>query len=313
MNKKNMAFESLHIAFRWLVSRVAVIYVIIFIFCLTCMDLKKVEERIKVRHLNDIIPDFTDLILFSKDQNASKNIDWSPYQDYYELILRYIPKDKVTEQLLGYVDYYNGHEQKAIALFKDSAKMDGKYLFWSNYDLGVIYLKKEMWPEASEYLLNAISANTKLTLVLMQDSMIYRQILISPYFNYSLSDELNDAQSRAYILLLSSLYHMKLYSKVTAISNLGLGKKNLAYKDAVYYYDGLAFYEMGQYKNAFLLLQESLALDKDNPDVYYYIADIYQKVGHLEMARDLLQISYTLHQKKDPRFPYENLAKPRFF
>jgi tetratricopeptide (TPR) repeat protein len=277
------------------------------------MDLKMVAERIKVRHLNDIIPDFSDLIIFSKDQNAKKNIDWKPYQDYFELILNYIPNDLITDQLLGFVDSYAGHEQKAIALFKASAEMNGKYLFWSNYNLGVLYYKKQFWPQASEYLLNAISSNTRLTLLLMQDSMVYKQMLASPYFNYSLSDEIKDAQSRSYILLLSSLYHMKQYGKMVAISNLALENKDLSYKDAIYYYDGLAFYEMGQFKSAFLLFQESLSLEKANPDVYYYMADIYQRAGQLEQARGLLQISYALHQKNDPRFPYENQAKLRIF
>ena len=147
----------------------------------------------------------------------------------------------------------------------------------------------------------------------MQDSMVYKQMLANSFFNYSLNDEIRDAQGRAYILLLSSLFHLKQYGKMIAISNLELDNKDLSYKDAVYYYDGLAFYEMGQLKNAFLLFQQSFALEKANPDVYYYMADIYQKAGQLEEARDLLQISYTLHQKNDPRFPYDNQAKLRFF
>ena len=42
------------------------------LFCLTCVDLKMLEMRIKVRHLNDAIPDFSDMIIFSKEQNARK-------------------------------------------------------------------------------------------------------------------------------------------------------------------------------------------------------------------------------------------------
>ncbi len=298
---------------QWLAGRVAVIYLIVFIFSLTCMDLKTVAERIKVRHLNDSIPDFSDLIIFSKDHNAKKDINWEPYQDYFKLILSYLPDDVITRQLLGYVDYYAGHEQKAVELFKNSSQMNGKFLFWPNYDLGVIYFKKAMWPQAAEYFMNAISSNTRLSLLLIQDSMVYKQILASPFFKYPLNDGINDAHSRAYILLLSSMYHMKQFTRMIAISNLGLENQGLAYKDALYYYDGLAFYEMGEYKNAFLLFQESLSREKDNPDVYYYIADIYQKAGQLEHARDLLQISYALHQKNDPRFPYEAQADLRFY
>src|SRR5580692_11591668 len=110
---------------RWLISRVAVIYVIVFLFCFTCMDLKMLEMRIKVRHLNDAIPDFSDMIIFSKDQNAKKDLNWKPYKDYFELILRYVPGDSTIQQLLGFVDYYSGQEQKAITLFKNSTTMNG--------------------------------------------------------------------------------------------------------------------------------------------------------------------------------------------
>jgi len=300
-------------ALRWLFCRIAVIYIIVFLFCMTCMDLKTIIERVKVRHLNDAIPDFSDMILFSRDQSAIRDIDWRPYQDYFELILSYLPDDQITMQLLGFVDYNAGREEKAIALFKSSTQMNGKYLFWSNYNLGVLYYKKGMWPQASEYLLNAISSNTRLTLLLMQDSMVYKQILASSYFKYSLDEEIKDAQSRAYILLLSSMYHMKQYDKMIVIANLGIKDQALSHKDAFYYYDGLGFYEIGRIKDAFLMFQESLNLEKGNPDIYYYLADIYQKAGQLEQARDLLQISYTLHQKNDPRFPYEKLANLRFY
>ena len=220
---------------QWLTSRVAVIYLIVFLFCATCVDMKMLDMRIKVRHLNDAIPDFSGLIIFSKDQNAKKDMDWRPYKNYFELILRYMPDDAITKQLLGYVDYYSGKEQKAIDLFKSSAVMNGQSLFWSDYNLGVLYYKKQMWPQAAEYLLKAIESNPKLTVFLMQNSIVYKQIFISPYFKYSLNDEINDAQSKAYILLLSCMHSMKQYDKMILISNLAIANHNLSYKDAFYY------------------------------------------------------------------------------
>jgi len=298
---------------QWLISRVAVIYAIIFIFCLTCVDLKTLAMRVKTRHLNDAIPNFSDMIIFSKDQNARKDLDWRPYKNYFELILRYIPDDFITKQLLGFVDYYTGQEPQAIALFKSSSVMNGRLLFWSNYDLGVLYYKKSMWPQAAEYLLKAIRSNTQLTVFLMRDSLIYRQIAASPFFRYSLSDEIMDAQSKAYVLLLSSLCYMKQYDKVILISNLAIENPSLSYKDAFYFYAGLGFFETDQMEKAFLLFQKSLTIEKNNPEVYYYIANIYEKAGQLEQAREFLQISYGLHQKNDPRFPYESNTNLRFF
>lgn len=298
---------------QWLISRVAVIYIIVAIFCLTCVDFKMLSMRIKTRHLNDAIPDFSDMIIFSKDPIAKNGINWRPYKNYFELIVRYIPNDMTSKQLLGYVDYYSGHEQKAIDLFKNSSSIKGHLLFWSNFDLGVIYYKKQMWPQAAEYLFKAIQSNTQLALYLMQNSQVYKQIFISHYFRYSLNDEINDALGQAYILLLSSLYHMGQFDKMVYIANLGIQNQHIAYKDDLYYNAGLGFYQGGQVEKAFLLFQKSLEFEKGNPDVYYYMADILQHAGQLTQAQALIQTSYALHQKNDPRFPYEDHINLRFF
>jgi len=310
MLKLNISMMSV---LRWLMSRVAVIYIIIFVFCLTCLDLKMLEMRIKVRHLNDAIPDFSNLINFSQDQNVRKGIDWEPYKDYFELVVRYEPDDLITKQLLGYVDFYTGQEDQAMALFKASSQMNGRFLFWSNYNLGVMYFKKGMWPQSAVYLFKAISSNPQLSILLMQNSIVYKQIFANPYFKYSINDEITDAQARAYVLLLSCLNNMGQYEKMVLVSNLALSGQNLSYKDAFYYYAGLAFYELHQYDKAYLLFQKSLSLEKDNPDIYYYIGDIYEKAGQLDQARGFIQISYTLHQRNDPRFPYDAHANLRFF
>lgn len=269
--------------------------------------------RIKTRHLNDAIPDFSDMIIFAKDQKAKKDIDWKPYKNYFELILSYMPDDLITKQLLGYVDYYSGQEQKGIDLFKSSGEMDGHALFLSNYNLGVIYYKKGMWPQAADYLFKTITASPQLILILMHESIVYRQISTSPFFRYSLNDDLNDAQAKAYILLLSCLYNMGQYDKMLLISKLGIANQKFSYKDAFYYYAGLACYADGQMEKAFLLFQKSLTIEKDNPDVYYYIGNIYQNAGQLKQARYFLQASYVLHQKNDERFPYDKHVELSFF
>jgi len=298
---------------QWVLSRVAVIYVILFIFCNIFVDLKDLDSRIKIRHLNDAIPNFNNMIGLTKNQISPKDVDWGPYQYYFKLVLKYIPDDMLVRQLLGYVDFNVGQEQNAIDLFSNSSVMNGQNLLWSNYNLGVIYYKKGMWPQASQYLFKAITSSPNVSMYLMQHSMVYKQILASPAFDLNLNDDIRDAQSRSYILLLSCMYKMKQYDKLVLISNLAFENKELIYKDAYFYYTGLGLFEMGQFDKAFLLFQQSLTIEKDNPDVYYYIALIYQRAGQLQQARDYLQISYALHQKNDPRFPYDMHTNLRVF
>ncbi len=162
---------------------VGVIYVILFIFCLTCVDLKTLDTRIKVRHLNDAIPDFSDMINFSQNPDTKRELNWRPYKNYFELILSYMPNDVITKQLLGYVDFYSGQEQQAIDLFKSSSVMNGHDLFWSNYNLGVLYYKKKLWPQATKYLFKAVASNPELTALLMQNSSFTSKFFQAPFLN----------------------------------------------------------------------------------------------------------------------------------
>jgi len=310
MSKMNISFAR---TFYWLISRFAVIYIILLFFCLTCVDLKTFDNRVKARRLNQAVPKFADMVNFSLGKIAKERVDWVPFKHYFELVLRYLPDDMVAKQLLGYVDLQMGQEEQSIALFKNSTDAKGHLLFWSNYNLGVIYYKKGMWPQAAQYLFNAISSSSQLTLFLMQNSIMYKQIFASTDITYILEDRINSAKSNAYILLLSSLHNLRQYDKMIAVSKLGIEDQDLSYKDDFYYNAGLAFYETGEVQRSFMLFQKSLAMEKNNPDVYFYIANIYQRAGQTQQAQDFFRISYALHQKNDPRFPYEAHVNLRFF
>ncbi|MBF0510857.1 MAG: tetratricopeptide repeat protein [Candidatus Omnitrophica bacterium] len=298
---------------KWFFSRVAVIYLVIFIFCLTCLDLKTLDERIKVRRLNSAARDFSQLILFEKGLMAKdEKVSWQGYKDYFELILQYVPDDMIAKQFLGYVSYYVGDEARAIKLYKDVAQLGGQDVFWPDYNLGVIYYKKGMWTESAQYLFKAIGANPKLTAFLVQTSIIYRQVSASPYFKYTYGQQLENALEKSYILLLSTLNHLKQYDKMIILANSALGR-GLPCKDALYLYLGVGLLEEGQLAQAEQFFQKSLLIEKNNPEVYYYMANIYKTMGRLKEAQNLLEVSLMLHRQNNPRFPYDRSINPRFF
>jgi tetratricopeptide (TPR) repeat protein len=297
---------------KWIFSRVGIIYVIVLCFAFTCIDFKMLQMRVKLRRLNDAIPDFSVMVGFS--QHEINAVHWKPYEEYFKLILRYVPDDVMVKQLLGYVDFYEGKQDKAEALFKSASVLRGQNLFWADYNLGMIEYRNQHWTQAADYFFKAVSSNPKLTAALMQNTQVYRQIFASPAFGgHSLDQEYKDAQAHAYIFLLSSLDNLKVYDKMVVIANLAFKNPDLSYKDAFAFYEGLGLLGMGQVPKAIDFFQESLNLEKNNPDVYVYLADIYRQAGHGTEARALLQISYALHQKNDPRFPYTAQADLRFF
>ncbi|MDE2027918.1 MAG: tetratricopeptide repeat protein, partial [Candidatus Omnitrophica bacterium] len=296
---------NLIISLRWLLSRVGFIYIVAFLFCLVFVDFKTLDERTKIRHLNDSIPDFSDLVLFSRGKALRDDTEWQRYANYFKLVLSYMPDDALTKQLLGFVEYYFGHEGRAIDLFKNSSDIKGQGLFWSNYNLGLIYYKKGDWSQAADYLFKTIASNPKLTGFLMQNSTVYRQIFASPFFRFSLEADLHEAQGRAYVLLLSSLAHLGQYEKMFLVSKVAVSNPDLPYKDVFYADAGIACDNMGRPQEALLFFEKSLSLQKSNPDVYYDMATLYGRLGQSQQAAQFLQASYALHLKDKGTFPYE--------
>ena len=92
-------FKILINTMKWAFSRFGVVYAIVFVFCLSFVDLKTLDMRIKVRHLNSAIPDFAPMINFSRNPDQNQGVDWAPYKNYFELILRFMPDDVVAQAI----------------------------------------------------------------------------------------------------------------------------------------------------------------------------------------------------------------------
>jgi Tfp pilus assembly protein PilF len=103
------------------------------------------------------------------------------------------------------------------------------------------------------------------------------------------------------------------YDKMFMLSKLALDNQDLTHKEAFYYYAGLALLGMGQTDKAFLFFQKSLTINENNPDLYFYMANIYQSQGHQKEAQYFFQASLSFHQKNGERMPYGTQLNLRFF
>ncbi len=305
-------FKPLLRVLKWLVSRVGIIYVLLTVFILFCVDLKTVDERNKARQLNGMRPDFKEMIVFSKSLNHLENINWKPYKDYFEKVLKYMPDYSVANELMGYVYFNMGQEQKAIASYNKVLTISKNY-FWPNYNLGVIYYKKGFYQEAFTCLRRAVESNPEWTIKYVYDSMMYRQIFVSGAFKYNLKEELNSAYSSAYILMLSSLERLKRYDAMLYLSLFVISKKEFPNQDAFFFYAALATFEMKQLDKSLSFFEQSLILDKNNPMTYLYLSRIYKMAGKDQASENLSRIFESLSVKKSERFPYDQNIGVRFF
>ena len=297
---------------QWLTSRIAVIYIVLFVLILTCVDIHTVEKRNKIRHLNGISPDFTQMNNFLTHQVPKPAMNWVPYKNYFELVLRYMPQDAIAQELLGYVYYYMGQENKAIALLKSASNFSDN-LFWPNYNLGVIYYKKGMYEQSFDYMSKAIAANPQGTVGYMYSSVMYRQIFFRYSSKLDVKEQLNDAFGLAYILMEASLQHLQRYDQMLMIAASAVSHKEFPYQDAHALYAGIACLELRQADKAVLLFERSLNLEKNNPLVYVYLAQIYKAIGKEQAGQELLKISQDIRMKNEGRFPYDQNIELRYF
>lgn len=295
---------------RWISSRVLVIYLLFIVLILACVDLKTVEKRTKLRLLNGARPDFSEINRFQ--QGLGSPIDWKPYQYYFELIIKYIPAgDPVANLLLAYVYYYQHREDKAFVLLRQASAFSGD-LFWPDYNLGVMYYKKGRYEEALNHLARALLADPTMTLRYMQQSIIYRQLLVSEPAGLDLSKRLSQAFSSARLLTVASLGHLKQYDRMLSLAVSAVADKDAQDKAAYFFFGAEACLQLKYFDKALLFYEQALVLDKKNPDVYPRLSRIYEAIGRREEAEGLMRVHASLI-KEGPWVPYDKKIELRYF
>ena len=308
---------------KFLLSRVGIIYVLLFIFLIFCVDLKKIDERVKIRRLNGMRPEFAQMIDFAKHYQPAQTVDWTPYKDYFERLLSYLPNNSTAEKLhiedyfiaktlLGYIYFYTGQEKKAISYFGASEDFN-RHFFWSNYNLGVIYYKKGMYAKALKHLNQALETDPEMTIKFMNNSTLYRQIFSSNSFNFNLKDELREAFGSAYVLMAASLGHLQQYKEMLMVSVAAINKKEVPNQEDIYFYAALACLELKEIDKAAVFFNSSLSIKKDNPVIYLYLSRIYKVAGNDQKSQEALKISQEIHSKNSQWHPFDERVELRYF
>lgn len=296
---------------KWLLSRIGVIYLLLAVIICLGVDIKTVDKRTKIRNLNGARPDFTMMNDFLEKKIPPQQMNWVPYQKYFELVMTYMPNDPTAAGLLGYVYYHAGQENKAIALLRMTAD-SGPDMFWSNYNLGVVCYKKGQFEIAINYLTRAIRSNPMVIRDYAYSSVIYRQILAGYRNNYNFKDSLMEAYSDAYLLIEASMGHLKQYDQMLSVAGSAMAMRELPYQDGHLFYAAVACLQLKQLEKALLLFERSMAVEKNNPTVYLYLSQIYKAVGKDDAAAELMKVYQTLDKKNDPRFPYDERISLRY-
>jgi tetratricopeptide (TPR) repeat protein len=212
--------------------------------------------------------------------------------------------------MLGFCYDRLGRQSQAVSSYREAIALNPDY-FWPYYDLGVIYYQQGQYARAEEYLRQAIDQNPIKSLVLLSRSKVYNDVRLSKQDGeYDFLEGLKQGHTKAYILLMDSLYRTGSYDELLKTALYGL-KEGLDTQGIFYYYVGLAAFYQKSYKQAIEFLQTALQADPDNADALMYMGLCMHMANKEDMAQALMHKAAMLKEQEGTA-PYLK-ARVRFF
>ena len=118
---------------------------------------QKVKFKAKLDMLNLTMPvSYDDLVHFIQSDRKPVEGSLTPYVDYYERVVEYMPQRADGYAMLAFCYYYQGGIEKAILLYQRAIQLNADF-FWAFYNLGIIYFNQGEYSMASDFFKKALS------------------------------------------------------------------------------------------------------------------------------------------------------------
>jgi len=175
----------------------------------------------KMKRLNQHIPEsYAYLIEIARNPQEVDQTQLKAYQDYYKLLVEYMPYRGDAYGMLGFCNYHAGQPKKAVAAYK-SAIIRQKDFFWFHYNLGVLYYKMGQYAKAAQSLEKALTIDQKETFqFILSSKRIYQPILLERQINKNqfVGQQMWEGYRDSCILLEESYHHMGKHEQAAIFS-----------------------------------------------------------------------------------------------
>jgi len=274
-------YKSLLRVWTWLRKRIFIIYIFVYLVSLVAIDHDVTVASVRIKILNRFFPKKTNC--FIQPKGCHKR-DFKVAIRYYKRVIDYVPNIAEVYTILGYCYYQIGKVDQALKAFDNTIESNHKF-FWAHYNKGVIYFHEKRYKEAIEALEEAVIIKPHKTLMIISESKVYRQILVGrPSAPIILdSKKVKPAYRNSYIILVLSYFHQGDYVNMFkwAVNAINAGYN----EDGIFnFYQGLAIYHLGEYKQAAAFFTESLKHNGRSIDTNKYLALTLEKLGRKESA-----------------------------
>jgi len=273
----------------WLGSRVAVIYLAVFLAFYFFLDISPAVRTAQLRVLNRVIPTSGKYLIDLMDRKAEFDKDrMAEHLLYFQKVVEFLPQRADSHAMLGFCYFYAGQTKKALAGYERSVELNPAF-FWSDYNLGLLYFKEGRYQQAVEPLHLALSTNPEVTLAIFYSSKVYGDIIQEENIPQGeVLRRLQEGYADARRLLVLSYYALGEYQKMfeEAARAIQLQQDRDGF---FHYYAGLAAYHTQDHRSTVLFLDQFLKRNPGHKEALYHMAMAVRAMGQPALADNFMK------------------------
>lgn len=286
MTRVNNKYHVFIFWLRWVCTRAALIYVLLFFISSSLIDYNKISFGLKLRVLNMMMPTHPKYLTEFIEPGLGGDVDMLvKYNQFYENTVKTLPERIDAYNMLGFTLYHLNKKEEAINAYLKAVEKDPNY-FWAYYNLGVIYYQLGDLNKAVFYLENAVKKNPAYAVKFIKNSNVVFSNILDTYENKDeeIMNRLRIGFRNAYALTAIVYYREKKFDLMVEPLRQGI-KLNMHDKSIFYFLGGVAAYDQSDYQKAILLFQKGLQLNSKHILSYNYLVKCFRAVNNSDEAQ----------------------------
>jgi tetratricopeptide (TPR) repeat protein len=300
------------ILLRKIFSCVWVLYLAAFLTVYFFLDHKEAKGHAYGATLSRLQPPYHYLTRYADGKVQYDRQELLAYQLFFSQLVRVLADRPDGLAMLGFCQYELGDLHAAIQSFKKAADAIPPFM-WFNYNLGYCYFQQKDYIHAVEYLNRAINSNPELIFKYMVSSKPYLDAIATvPGFQNNFLDRVRMGMRDSYKMLVLSYFHTQQYELMFSLSQAAANQK-LDDDGFFHYYLGVAAFMAQKYEPAVLYLQQSIQINPEAAESYYYLALSLKALGKDPIATAAMQKASLVEQVKGNSYSELKNVRLRIF
>ncbi len=293
-------------------SRVWALYLAAFLVTYFLLDHKNAKGHAYGATLSRLQPPYDYLTRYADGQVSYDRKELLAYRLFFSQLVRVLPDRADGWAMLGFCQHELGDSASAVISFKKAADAVPPFL-WFNYNLGYVYFERKDYAHAAEYLSRAVNSNPELIFKYMTASKPYLDAIATvPNFQNNFFNRIRIGLRDSYKMLVLCYFHGQQLDALVASAQAAVNEK-LDDDGFFHYYLGVAAFLAKQYQPAVVYLQQSIQVNPQAAEPYYYLALSLKELGKESIAAAAIQKAQEIESSRGSSFTDLKNVRLRIF